>query len=150
TFIRNSRRIDIRNDIGQLFGDVKTWSFGFNFDHPDVWHEEVGAVIRAKLLTDGGHYSPRNARYDWLTLNHFADMSDGNVGITLSNADCYYMQLGASTPTTLDTTTPQISALIGGQVDGFGLGIQNQGGDLQFKQRFSLQTHDAYDPATAM
>ena len=68
------------------------WRFGFNITSPDVWHEEVGAIIRARLTTAGGHYSPRNARYDWLTLNRFADMSGGGVGVTLANADCYYMQ----------------------------------------------------------
>src|SRR5262249_51485623 len=89
TLLRDSNRIDIRNEIHQNFGSVSTWTFAFNFDSPDVWHEEVGAVIRAKLLADGGHYAGRNARYDWLTPNHFADMSEGVTGVTLSNADCY-------------------------------------------------------------
>ena len=30
-------------------------------------------------LAQGGHYSSRNARYDWLTLNHFADISGADV-----------------------------------------------------------------------
>ncbi|NWG75024.1 MAG: glycoside hydrolase [Rubrivivax sp.] len=150
TLIRNSNRIDIRNEINQNFSDVYVWRYGFNLNSPDVWHEEVGAVIRAKLLANGGHYSPRNARYDWLTLNHFADISDGTVGVTLSNADCYFMQLGASTPISLDTNTPQISPLVGGQVDGSNLGIPDQGGDTHFLQRFALQTHDDYNPAEAM
>src|SRR5581483_10846093 len=151
TLVRDKDRIEIRNDITQNFSDVYTWGFGFNLDSPDVWHEEVGAVIRAKLLTQGGHYSPRNARYDWLTLNHFADMSaGGGVGVTLSNADCYFMQLGNSSTSTLDANTPQISPLVGGQVDGSALGIPNQGGDASFLQRFALQTRTAYDPAAAM
>ena len=94
TLIRDVDRIEIRNDINQNFDSLYTWGFSFNLDSPDVWHEEVGAVIRAKLLADGGHYAPRNARYDWLTLNHFADMSGGGVGVTLSNADCYFMPRG--------------------------------------------------------
>ncbi len=150
TLLRDSNRIDIRNEITQNFGETYTWSFAFNLDSPDVWHEEVGAVIRAKLLNQGGHYSPRNARYDWLTLNHFADISSNGVGVTLSNADCSYMRLGNSTPTFLDTTTPKISPLVGGQVDGPSLGIPNQGGDAFFLQRFALQTHDTYDAAAAM
>lgn len=151
TLTRGSTRVDIRNEITQNFGDVRVWKYSFNLDAPDTWHEEVGAVIRAKLLAVGGHYSPRNARYDWLTLNHFADMtgSDG-VGVTLSNADCYYMQLGNSTVSTLDTATAQISPLIGGQVDGTGLGINSQGGDTYFLQRFALQTHGARDTVSAM
>jgi alpha-mannosidase len=148
TLVNGVNRIDIRNNITQNFGNVLKWRFGFNLNAPEVWHEEVGAIIRARLTTAGGHYSPRNARYDWLTLNRFADMSGGGVGVTLANADCYYMQLGNSTTSTLDTTTAQISVLAGGRVDD--LGIANQGGDTNFLQRFALQTHDAYDPAAAM
>jgi alpha-mannosidase len=150
TLIRGLNRIDLRNDIAQNFSNVLRWRFGFNITTPEVWHEEVGAIIRAKLTTAGGHYSPRNARYDWQTLNRVADMGGGGVGITLSNADCYYMQLGNSTVATLDTNTSQISVLAGGQVDGTNLGIQNQGGDTNFMQRFALQTHAAYDPAAAL
>ena len=152
TLTRYSRRIDIRNDINQNFNTTHTWGFGFDLDKPDVWHEEVGAVIRAKLSTQGGDYSPRNARYDWLTLNHFADINSGSSaeGVTISNADCYFMKLGASTPSVLDVDTPQISALVGGQVDGTGLGIRNQGNDTHFLQRFALQTHDDYDQVAAM
>jgi alpha-mannosidase len=148
TLVNGSKRIDIRNHITQNFGSVLKWRFGFNLNSPEAWHEEVGAIIRARLTTGGGHYSPRNARYDWLTLNRFADMSGGGVGVTLANADCYFMQLGNSTTSSLDTATPQISVLAGGRVDG--LGIADQGGDASFLQRFALQTHDAYDPAAAM
>jgi alpha-mannosidase len=150
TLTRGSRRISISNQIEQNFGDTHTWSFGFALSQPDVWHEEVGAVIRARLLADGGHYSPRNARYDWLTLNHFADISGGDVGLTLSNADCYFFQIGSSTSTSLDISTPQLNVLAGGQVDGLQLGIPNQAGDAGFVQRFALQTHDAFDPLAAM
>jgi len=153
TFIQNSERIEIRNDINQNFGSTYTWSFGFELNNPDTWHEEVGAVIRAKLTTQGGQYSPRsnNSRYDWLTLNHFVDISDGSVGVTLSNADCYFMKLGNSTPSNLDTLTPQVSVLAGGSVVDAGWnGIPNQGGDTHFMQRFALSTHDAYDQANSM
>jgi alpha-mannosidase len=153
TLYRNSDRIDISNEIAQNFGDTKTWSYSFDINSPDVWHEEVGAVIRAKLLANGGHYSPKNARYDWLTMNHFADINDGGTnsfGVTLSNADDYFMKLGASTSSTLDTATPQINVLAGGQIDGNSLGIQNQGGDTFFGQRFALRTHSAFDQTAAM
>ncbi|HVF49574.1 MAG TPA: DUF4214 domain-containing protein [Pyrinomonadaceae bacterium] len=153
TLFRDSRRIELHNRITQNFGDVRTWGFGFNLDAPDVWHEETGALIRARTQAQGGHYSNRaqNSRYDWLTLNHFADINgSGGVGATLSNADTYFMRLGNSTSSALDTATPQISPLVGGQVDGPALGIPNQGGDSNFLQRFALQTHDAYDPTAAM
>jgi alpha-mannosidase len=153
TLFRNSNRVDVENQITQNFGDLKTWSYSFDINSPDVWHEEVGAVIRGKLLANGGHYSPKNARYDWLTMNHFADISDGatnNFGVTLSNADAYFMKLGASTTATLDTNSPQINVLSGGQIDGAALGIPNQGGDQFFKQRFALQTHNAFNQTDAM
>ena len=153
TFYRNSNRVEIENQITQNFGDLKTWSFSFDINSPDVWHEEVGAVIRGKLTTNGGHYSTKNARYDWLTMNHFADVSDGaanNFGITVSNADAYFMRLGASGINNLDTATAQINVLLGGQTDGGNLGIQNQGGDNFFQQKFALQTHSAFSQTDAM
>ena len=155
TLFRNSPRIDIRNRIIETFSATLTWAFSFNLAAPDTWTEEVGAIIHARRADDPvspGHYATSHARYDWLTLNHFADMTGtGTVGVTLSNADCQYMRLGNSTASSiLDTTTPQIKVLAGGQVDGPTFGILNQGGDTQFLQRFALQTHDAYDQAAAM
>lgn len=64
TLYNGLRRIDIHNQIEQNFDEVLTWGFGFNLDSPDVWHEEIGAIIHARLEPDGGHYSARNARYD--------------------------------------------------------------------------------------
>jgi len=150
TLYRDLPRIDVRNEITQSFSDVRTWAFSFNLSRPELWHEELGAVIRARLLADGGHYSPINARYDWLTLNHFADMTGSEGGVTLSSPDCCFMKLGRSTNLRLDTATPQLRVLAGGQVDGKGLGIPNQGGDTHFLQRFALRPHGAYDEAAAM
>lgn len=52
--------------------------------------------------------------------------------------------------TSLDSTTPQISILVGGQIDGAKLGILNQGGDSHFLQSFALQTHGVYSQSHAM
>ena len=154
TLLKDSRRIEIRNEITQNFHSVgdspPRWAFSFDLKSPDVRHEEVGAVIRAKLLAAGGHYSPNHARYDWQTLNHFADISGEGLGVTLANADCLFMKVGDSTVRSLDTASPQISVLAGGQIDGENLGIHRQGGDGHFLQRFALQTHAAYDEAEAM
>ncbi|MBK8303821.1 MAG: glycoside hydrolase [Chloracidobacterium sp.] len=153
TLYKDIDRVDISNTISANFGDLKTWSYSFDINSPDVWHEEVGAVIRGKLTTNGGHYATRNARYDWLTMNHFADVTDGvtnNFGVTVSNADDHFMQLGSSTITALDTTTPQFNILAGGQTDGPSLGIPDQGGDSEFLQRFAIQTHGNFNQPTAM
>ncbi len=150
TLFRDSDRIDIRNEINQNFSGTFAWSYGVEVPSPEVWHEEVGAVVKARTLDQCGVYYPRNMRRDWLTLNHFADMSGGGVGVTLSSADNQFFKLGDSTTETLDTDTPLLSVLAGGQVDGPGLGIPGQGGDAQFLQRFALRTHGTFDAAAAM
>jgi alpha-mannosidase len=149
--IRDVDRIEIQNDITQNFNATNAWGFGFAIQNPDVHHEEVGAILRARLTTDGGHYSPRNARYDWLTLNHFVDVNQGNeFGVTLPNADCYFMKLGNSTVAEIDTFTPQISVLVGGNdLNGGGV-LGDQGGDDHFHQRFALVGHAGYVPVSAM
>lgn len=152
TLFRDSDRVEIRNEITENFGDVRHWAFSFNLSSPDVHTEEVGAVIRAKTKSNGGDYADTHARYDYVTLNHFADITDGaNArGVTLANADCAFAKLGRSTATNLDTATPQINVLAGGQVDGSWLGIRGQNGAIHFLQRFALRPHGAYDQTAAM
>ncbi len=147
TLFRDSDRIEIHNEIRQKFSGLREWRYGFNLTNPDVWHEEVGAVIRARLSTAGGHYAPDNALYRYLSLNHFADVTGtGPVGVTLSNLDASFMRLGQSTYTLLDTATPQISTLLGLG----GRQIASQGGDSYFLQRYALRTHGAFDAREAM
>ncbi len=150
TVIRDVDRVEISNEITQNFSELHTWDFAHSFFGGDVWHEEVGAVILAKLKSHGGHYSPYTARYDWLTLNHFVDVGSPAAGFVLSNSDCYFMRLGNSTPGFLDELTPRIAVLAGGQVDGPDIGIRAQGGDSYFLQRFALQGRGAFSPAQDM
>jgi alpha-mannosidase len=152
TLYAHSPRIDLHNVITQNFDTTQTWAFSFAVDDPCVWHEELGAVILARLISEGGHYADSLARYDWLTLNHFAAVTGADgAGLLLSNADCCFMQLGASTPQLLDTAAPQINVLAGGRVGGEGgAGIPDQGGDSRFTQRFALLPFDHYDPVEAM
>ena len=150
TLFRNIPRLDIQNQITQNFADVQRWAFSYNIPDAEVWHEEIGAILKAKPVTEGGHYATRNTRFDWLTLNHFADITNGKHGITLSNADCAFMKMGNSALTNLDTRTSQLSVLAGGQVDGENLGILKQGGDSLFIQRFAIGTHKDFDAASAM
>nr|WP_269840404.1 glycosyl hydrolase-related protein [Paucibacter sp. M5-1]MCZ7883058.1 hypothetical protein [Paucibacter sp. M5-1] len=152
TVYRDSDRVDIRNEIHSNFGDLRHWSFGFNLKAPKVHSEEVGGINLNKLQSDGGDYATSHARYDYITLNHFADISagDGRHGMTLSNADLAFAKLGRSTDAKLDSETPQINVLAGGQVDGPSLGIQDQNGASQFLQRFALRAHGGYDSVAAM
>jgi alpha-mannosidase len=151
-FYKTLQRIDIQNNILQNFNDPTHFSFSFNVNNPDVWHEELGAVIKAKTTPEGGHYSDFMARYDYQTLNHFADVTGNEGGIILSNLDCLFMKLGSSTTEKLDSKSSQINILAGGQVDkNFKLGIINQGGDSIFYQHFALLPHSkSYDQTEAM
>ena len=152
TLYRDSDRVDIRNEITANFADVRHWAFSFNLAAPAVRTEEVGAINLNKLAADGGAYADTHARYDYLTLNHFADFTDGSGrrGITLSNADLAFAKLGHSTVAALDTSTPQLNVLAGGQIDGRYLGIQDQNGSTYFLQRFALRPHGGYDQPAAM
>jgi alpha-mannosidase len=155
TVYAGSGRIDLENTINGNFDDLKTYSFPFNIDAPLVRHEEVGVIATARLAP-AGSYSARgqNTLYQWLTLNHFADMTAGSRrdGITLSNSDAYFMQIGNSTLRTLDITTPRIDVLAAGRGAGNPQSgeLPNQGGDTRFTHRFSLLPHAAYSQANAM
>ena len=75
----------------------------------------------------------------------------GPNGVTLSNADCYFMQLGNSTATNLDIATPKLKVLLGGRdLNANPDAITDQGGDGVFLRRFALRAHDAYDQPAAM
>ncbi|MBI5170546.1 MAG: glycoside hydrolase [Candidatus Eisenbacteria bacterium] len=143
-------RVEIENTITANFSGLAEYFSRFNLTAPTVRHEEVGMIATAARAAAGGDYADANTRTDYLTFGHFADFSEAARGVTLSNADCSFFQLGASTTTTLDAGSPQIRAVVGMQVDGTAYGILNQGGDTQFLNRFALQRHGTYDPAAAM
>lgn len=156
TLYANSPRIEIENSIDVNFGDVKTWAFSFNLDKPTTRYEELGAVITAKTETNGGHYASQNARYDWQTFNHFANMREADYGVTISNLDCSFFKLGRSSVYTLDENASQLSALAGGRVDrkwedGGYLGFPNQNGETSFQYHFALTSHQTgFDAAGSM
>ena len=156
TLFKNSPRIEIEDSIQANFKDVKTWAFSFNLDKPTTRHEELGAILTVKKEANGGHYADQNARLDWQTFNHFADMSDQNYGVTLSNMDCSFFKLGNSKVDSLDETAAELYALAGGQVDkkredGGMMGIFNQNGETSFLYKFALLTHKtAFNAVDAM
>ncbi len=156
TLYSNSPRIEVEDSIQANFKDVKTWSFAFDLKNQVTHHEELGAVLTAKKETRGGHYAAQNARYDWQTFNHFADLSESDYGITLSNLDCSFFKLGESSVDSLWENSTELHALAGGQVDkkredkGM-MGIFNQNGQTAFLYQFALSTHQsAFDPSQAM
>ncbi len=162
TIFAASPRIEIEDSIQANFGDLKTWAFSFDLYNPTTHHEELGAVLTAKKNTRGGNYGTSNTRYDWLTFNHFADVSEKDYGVTLSNTDCSFFTLGRSTPDSLWETSAQINALAGGQTDPYNglsknikdtvmMGIYRQGGETNFRYQFALFSHQAaFDPLSQM
>ncbi|MBC7888990.1 MAG: glycoside hydrolase, partial [Ferruginibacter sp.] len=156
TVFANSPRIEIEDSIQANFGDVKTWAFSFDLDNQTTRHEELGAILTAKKETRGGHYAAQNARYDWQTFNHFADMSEPAYGVTVSNMDCSFFKLGKSTVDSLWEQSAQLNALAGGNVDkkvedNGVLGILKQNGQEDFMYKFAITTHQSvFDPVRAM
>ena len=149
TMYANIPRIDIQDSITANFGDVKTWAFSFGLNKPTTRYEEVGAIAIAKNETRGGSYSDQNARYEWQTFNHFANLGEKRYGITISNRDCSFFQLGESTPDSLHEESALLKALAGGQIDSRELGIHDQNGMSEFSYSFSLTTNRGSFDATS-
>ncbi|TCC88742.1 glycoside hydrolase [Pedobacter frigiditerrae] len=149
-------KIEIENSIDTNFKDNKTWAFSFNIDHPTTRHEEVGAVLTVKKESNGGHYADQIARYDWQTFNHFADLSNADHGVTISNVDCSFFKLGKSRMDSLDESSSQLQALAGGRIDkkvedNGVLGIHDQLGQQNFNYHFALFPHqDKFNATRAM
>lgn len=142
-------RVDVEGRVTQNFGGNVGYTSRFDLPGGQWRHEEVGMIARVARHSAGGDYADQNARTDYLTLNHFADLSQASRGVTVSSWDSQFFRLGNSTPTTLDAASTQFRAVVGMQVDGPGLGIGNQGGDNAFLNRYSFWTHGAFDPAAA-
>lgn len=154
TLYRDSNRVDLRNEITAELAGVRHWAFTFAFDRPAVHSEEVGAINLNKRQADGGDYADTHARYDYISANHFADITDGGgrKGVTLSNPDLAFARLGASTTAALDIATPQLHFLASGPVDAHGgkREAQPPNPNRLFLQRFALRPHQGYDPVAAM
>ena len=135
----DSDAVEITNKIESGFSSTFKWKFDFDVKSPSIWHEEVGAILNAKLKSDGGHYASKNARYDWLSLGHFAAVAGTDGIVELANRDCAFFQVGDSTSRNLDSASSCISVLAGGQVDGRKLGIPKQFGQTRFTQRFAIR-----------
>ena len=149
TLYAGSDRIDVEQRVTQNFGGDVEYRSAFALEGASVRHEEVGMIARVARAQQGGDYADENTRTDYLTFNHFVDLSLAGRGLTMSNWDSPFFALGSSSATVLDTT-PVVSAVVGMQVDGSTYGIPDQGGDAAFLNRYALRTHGAYDPASAM
>jgi alpha-mannosidase len=151
TLFKNNNRIELENFITQNIGEKPAiYSFSFNMNKPETWHEEAGAILKVRPDYEGGHYIEENCRLDWIAMNHFADMSAKGQGMMLSNRDAYFMKTGNSRVENLDFNTPQINVLAAGQIDKEkGLGIENQDGDSYFENFFALKPYSEQYNATS-
>ncbi len=155
TIYKELKRVDIENEINQEFGnEIRAYSFSFNLEDPTIWHEELGAILKAKYQENGGHYADADlpVRYDWLTLNHFADIGNSTKRVTLSNIGAAFMKPGNSLGEFLDENSPQINVMIGGIIrETDNPYILNQYGLTTFKNDFALVTYnDAFDAKRSM
>ncbi len=148
TLIAGVDRIEVEGKITANFGNEVGYTSAFNLPGMTMRHEEEGAILQVGRVSQGGDYADQNARTDYLTMNHFVDLSTADRGVVLSNWDSSFFVAGNSTVSTLDSTTPKVRAMVGFRVNNFG--IPNQGGDTSFLNRYALQTHGAYDPAVSM
>lgn len=143
-------RVEIDNRITANFGAVTGYHFDFALADFVAHHEEVGMIAVAARAAEGGDYADEGTRTDYLTLNHFVDLSEAGFGVTLSSWDSQFFRLGDSTIQRLDAGVPSVFAVVGMQSDGPGVSFPNQGGDAAFRNRYALRAHGAYDSGDAM
>ncbi len=151
TLYKDLHRVDVEDRITDNFSSTLDWAYGVQIVNATVRHEELGAILTAKPSSAGGHYATQNARYDQLTLGHFADISNAQYGLTVSTSGPAFMKLGNSTTGTFDSGSSQLRFTAGGNFQGSGPGIPDQHGDTLFHYGFSLRPHEgAYDQVAAM
>jgi hypothetical protein len=68
--------------------------------------------------------------------------------MTLSNWDSQFFTLGNSAGSTIDVSVPQVKAIVGGQLGGYG--FVNQDGDAFFRNRYALKRHGSFSAVEAM
>ena len=136
TLIKDVDRVEVEDEILQNTSAISVYRFPVNLTNPQIRFEEVGAVARPGLISQGGDFLP-GTRSDYMTLNHFVNFAGASYNITLSNWDAFVMRVGNSTPASFDLPTAEISVLAVGNPSGSD--ITAQAGDLSFTNRFALR-----------
>jgi len=148
TLFRGVDRIEIEDEILGPRTDATSYRFQTSLDSPQIRFEEVGAIARPGLLSQGGDFLP-GTRSDFMTLNHFVSFARPDYAITLSNWDAFAMKVGQSGIQGFDLPTSEVSVLALGNVANSG--IPDQGGDSYFRDRFALKgTRGAWSGPDAM
>jgi len=148
TLFRNIDRVEIRNEILQNETGFKTYSFHSNIPNSEMFFEEIGAIARPGMVTEGGDFLP-GTRADRMTLNHFVAVTGSGQHIVISNQDAYAMKINDSTNSAFDLTGNEVHVVVMEQ--GLGAGTWNQGGDDYFLNRFALRgVEGPFDAAEAL
>lgn len=149
--IRGLTRVDIENIIHSPNpSDVLGWEFDFRFTGSECWHEEIGAVLRAAHVDEGGHYARANHRVDFLSAQHFVALQTRDASVVVSNQDCSFFALGESTREALDSGSSRVRFVSSGPLDtGHQLRPRTS---VPLSQRFSISVTPAaeFDAARAM
>src|SRR5262249_52386959 len=143
-------RVLLEDEILQNYTTTSYYKFNVSLPSPQLHFEEVGAVARPGLVSQGGDFQP-GTRADLMTLNHFAEFEQGGYRITLSNRDALDFKAGNSTAATFDLPTPEINVLALGVVSPVGGEISDQAGANHFLHEFALRgTPGNFSGADAM
>lgn len=156
TLFRDVNRLEIDDRIVNF--DVPTsgayhYRFAFNLPNADIRFEELGAIAKPGLTSDGGNFLP-GSRTQYMALNHFVSLIDGSYAATLSNEDSFAMRIGDSGVSTFDLPSSVINVFAVGNPYTPGINpttIKKQAGDQNFRHRFAIFAQPgAYSAAEAM
>jgi alpha-mannosidase len=128
TVFADISRVEIENEILSNVTGEHSYRFHIPFTPLRVHYEELGAIMRPGMTTEGGDHLP-GARTDFLQLNHFVNLEGLDYNVTLSNRDAFAMQLDVGVPgevRVLATGNPANTAITG------------QGNDQRFSHDFAI------------
>jgi alpha-mannosidase len=135
TLLRVVDRIEIESEVLENLSGETGYGFDVALERPRIRFEEVGAIARPGLVSEGGDYLP-GTRASRLTANHFVGFEGEGAHVVLSNADTYLMQVGSSTDARFDLGSSRVSLRLTERSSPGS--IQRQGGDARFLSRFAL------------
>jgi hypothetical protein len=135
TLFRDVDRLEIENSVAGVPESELSYIFDFGLEDFTIHFEEVGAIARPGPVTEGGNFLP-GTNAEFMTLNHFVSVADGDYSVTLSNWDAFAMRVGDSTQQRFDLSSSRIGVLgVGNPRNGE---FKAQGGAEYFVNRFAL------------
>ena len=116
------------------------YRFAFNLPGPSIRFEELGAIAKPGLTSEGGDFLP-GSRTQYVALNHFVSLVDGAYAATLSNQDSFAMRIGDSSVSDFDLASSEINVFAVGSPYTPGIApstIRKQAGDRDFRHRVAI------------